>query len=209
VRMAQSRWVGVLATIALVVVSTIGLRLSDPEEQKFEVINGVIGKPAKVNNGEVTVTELRVGTILKQFGRVQDSTDGMFVAIRVTGAATGPRPLELNAARLLSGDLHYEGYQSSSGVHAEPGFETTVDIVFEVAPAYIDDLTLEPASLFTASAGVQRSTPSCPLDLSVDQSVRFEALFLVPARYANQLLGIALRDDSSAARTTVIRPPAL
>jgi hypothetical protein len=26
-----------LATIALVVVSTVGLRLSDPEEQKFEV----------------------------------------------------------------------------------------------------------------------------------------------------------------------------
>jgi len=49
---------------------------------------------------------------------------------------------------------------------------------------------------------------SVELDLSVDQSVRFEALFLVPARYANQLLGIALRDDSTAARTTVIRPPA-
>jgi hypothetical protein len=65
------------------------------------------------------------------------------------------------------------------------------------------------ASLLTASAGVQRSTPSCPLDLSVDQPVRFEALFLVPARYANQLLGVALRDDSTAARTTVIRPPAL
>jgi hypothetical protein len=143
VRMAQSRWVGVLAAIALVGVSTIGLRLSDPEEQKFEVINGVVGEPAKVNNGEVTVTELRVGTILKQFGRIQDSTDGMFMVIRVIGAATGPRPLELNAARLLSGDLRYEGYQSSSGVHAEPGFETTVDVVFEVAPAHIDDLTLE------------------------------------------------------------------
>jgi hypothetical protein len=66
-----------------------------------------------------------------------------------------------------------------------------------------------PASLLTASAGVQRSTPSCPVDLSLDQPLRFEALFLVPARYANQLLGIALRDDSTAARTTVIRPPAL
>jgi hypothetical protein len=143
VRMAQSRWIGVLAAIALVVVSTIGLRLSDPEEQKFEVINGVVGKSAKVNNGEVTVTQLRVGTILKQFGQIQDITDGMFMVIRVTGAATGPRPLELNAARLLSGDFRYEGYQSSSGVHAEPGFETTVDVVFEVAPAYIDDLTLE------------------------------------------------------------------
>jgi hypothetical protein len=143
VRMAQFRWVGVLAAIALVAISSIGLRLSDPEEQRFQVVNGVVGEPVKVNNGEVTVTQLRVGTILKQFGQIQDGTDGMFMVIRVTGAATGPKPLELNAARLLSGDFRYEGYQSSSGVHAEPGFETSVDVVFEVAPAYIDDLTLE------------------------------------------------------------------
>jgi hypothetical protein len=62
------------------------------------------------------------------------------------------------------------------------------------------------ASLFTASAGVQRATPSCPLDLAVGQQVRFESIFMVPARYADQLSGIALRDDSSAARTPIIRP---
>ena len=145
-RMPQSRWVGVLTAVALLAVSSLGLRLSDPEEQKFEVINGVVGKPVKINNGELTVTQLRVGTILKQFGQRQDSTDGMFMVIRVTGAATGPKPLELNASRLLSGDFHYEGYQSSSGVNAQPGFETTVDVVFEVAPAHIDDLTLEMGS---------------------------------------------------------------
>jgi hypothetical protein len=116
VRMAQFRWVGVLAAIALVAISSIGPRLSDPEEQRFQVVNGVVGEPVKVNNGEVTVTQLRVGTILKQFGQIQDGTDGMFMVIRVTGAATGPKPLELNAARLLSGDFRYEGYQSSSGV---------------------------------------------------------------------------------------------
>jgi hypothetical protein len=61
----------------------------------------------------------------------------------------------------------------------------------------------------TASVRVKRSMPSCPLDLSVGPPVRFESIFIVPTRYADQLSGIALRDDSSAARTPVLRPPAL
>jgi hypothetical protein len=59
----------------------------------------------------------------------------------------------------------------------------------------------------TASVQVQRAAQSCPLDLAVGEHVRFESIFMVPARYADQLSGIALRDDSSAARTPVIRPP--
>ena len=59
----------------------------------------------------------------------------------------------------------------------------------------------------TASVQVQRATPFCPLDLAVEAPVRFESIFMVPTRYADQLSGIALRDDSSAARTPVIRPP--
>ena len=38
--------------------------------------------------------------------------------------------------------------------------------------------------------------------------VHFEAVFLVPIRYADQLAGVALVDDSTAARTPVITPPA-
>jgi hypothetical protein len=40
----------------------------------------------------------------------------IFVAITMTGAATGPKPLEMAATRLLSGDVRYEGYQLSAGV---------------------------------------------------------------------------------------------
>ena len=58
----------------------------------------------------------------------------------------------------------------------------------------------------TASVRTKRAMESCPLDLPVGQSVRFESIFMVPARYADQLLGIALTDHSSAARTPVIRP---
>ncbi len=108
----ESKLVPIVVAVALVGLSAAGLRLSEPpEETNFEVINGVFGKPVKVNNGEVTVTQVKVGTALKQYGEVRDRTDGMFVAVSVTGAATGPQQLELQAARLLSGDVRYEGYQ--------------------------------------------------------------------------------------------------
>jgi hypothetical protein len=143
----RSRVVPIVVAIALVGLSAAGLRLSEPpEETNFEVINGVFGKPVKVNNGEVTVTQVKVGTALKQYGEVRDRTNGMFVAVSVTGAATGPKKLELQAARLLSGDVRYEGYQLGAGLSADPGFQTSVESVFEVDPAQIDGLTLEMGS---------------------------------------------------------------
>jgi hypothetical protein len=62
-------------------------------------------------------------------------------------------------------------------------------------------------SALTKGVMPKRAIQSCPLDLPVGQPVRFESIFMVPARYADQLVGIALTDDSSAARTPVIRPP--
>lgn len=117
---AQSKMLAALTAIALVALAAVGLRLSDPDEKKSEVINGVIGKPVKVNDGEVTVTQVKVGTALKRYGEIQDSTPGMFVADSVTGAATGPKRLEMNAARLVSGDVRYEGYQLSSASTQTP-----------------------------------------------------------------------------------------
>jgi hypothetical protein len=67
----------------------------------------------------------------------------MFVAITVTGAATGPKDLKLTEARLLSKQVRYDSYEILGGVIASPGFQTSVDMVFEVDPAQIRDLTLE------------------------------------------------------------------
>jgi hypothetical protein len=132
----RSKLVPIAVAVALVGLSAAGLRLSEPpEETNFEVINGVFGKPVKVNNGEVTVSQVKVGTALKQYGEVRDRTDGMFVAVSVTGAAS-----------LLSGDIRYEGYQLGAGLGADPGFQTSVESVFEVDPAQIDGLTLEMGS---------------------------------------------------------------
>jgi hypothetical protein len=143
----RSKLVPIAVAVALVGLSAAGLRLSEPpEETNFEVINGVFGKPVKVNNGEVTVSQVKVGTALKQYGEVRDRTDGMFVAVSVTGAATGPKKLELQAARLLRGDIRYEGYRLGAGLSADPGFQTSVESVFEVDPSQIDGLTLEMGS---------------------------------------------------------------
>jgi hypothetical protein len=114
----RSKLVPILVAIALVGLSAAGLRLSKvPEEANFEVVNGVFGNPVKINNGEVTVSQVKVGTVLKQFGEIKDRTDGVFVAITMTGAATGPKPLEMAAARLLSGDVRVRGLSAQRGRH--------------------------------------------------------------------------------------------
>jgi hypothetical protein len=54
---------------------------------------------------------------------------------------------------------------------------------------------------------IGRSTPACDRDSPVGQAIRFEVVYMVPARYADQLIGIALQDVSTPARTAVLRPP--
>jgi hypothetical protein len=59
-----------------------------------------------------------------------------------------------------------------------------------------------------APTGVTRATSAClPEHVVIGQPVRFESIFLVPVRFADQLLGIALPDNSTAARTPMITPP--
>lgn len=141
IRFPSSKLAGVVAAIALVAVSAVGLRLSDPKGT-VDMVSGVLGKPVTINDGELSVDRVRVGTVLTQNDEVRDRTAGMFVAVAVTGAATGPRELSLGSAELVSKDVHYKTYGLTSLV-AAPGFKTSTDIVFEVDPARIEGLTLE------------------------------------------------------------------
>lgn len=55
---------------------------------------------------------------------------------------------------------------------------------------------------------VQRALPSCSsADVRLGQAHRFESVFLVPERYADQLAGAALTDNSGPDRSAVLRPP--
>jgi hypothetical protein len=54
-----------------------------------------------------------------------------------------------------------------------------------------------------------RTLPWCDSkEIASGRSVRFEAIFLVPEQYADQLMGVALMDPSVADRVPVIMPPA-
>jgi hypothetical protein len=67
----------------------------------------------------------------------------MFVVLSVTGSASGPGPLNLGSSILISGNRVYSSYTTLNRLQAETGFETSIDLAFEVDPRRIDDLTLE------------------------------------------------------------------
>jgi hypothetical protein len=54
-----------------------------------------------------------------------------------------------------------------------------------------------------------RAMPSCAVsEFRPETPVRFEEVFLVPERFADQLVGVALVDHSVTRRTPVVVPPA-
>jgi hypothetical protein len=137
----RRRVLPVLVALGCVLLAAVALRVSEPGD--FQVVRGPLGQTVTVNEGEVTVEQLQVGDALLERGDIAARTPGMFVVVHVVGAATGPDTLRLTASRLTSGDRSYLPYATLSGVTAVPGFQTAVDLVFEVDPARIDGLTLE------------------------------------------------------------------
>jgi hypothetical protein len=147
----RSRLVGVLVAIGLVALAAAGLRLSEGDEG-FEVVRGVRGEPVVLNDGTVTATDVRVGTSLSNEGDVYAVTPGLFVVVRVEVAATGERALPGYDARVITGPRRYEAFRGSTVGNVPPGFQTEQDLVVEVDPAALADITLEldPTELLTA-----------------------------------------------------------
>ncbi len=138
----STRLSAVLVTIGLLTLAVCGMRLSEagPDAQ---LIRGEFGRAAVVREGTVLVQRVQVGTSVTQFGRTS-RTAGMFVLISVEGTAPGRDRLRLSRASLLTDDdVTYRPFALTSGVTVEPGFAVATDLVFEVDPARIDELTLE------------------------------------------------------------------
>ncbi len=143
-RFRRGRLVSVIVALACVAVSAAGLRLSETAGTDDDIIRGRVGETASINEGLVTVDDVRVGTALKSNDQIRDRTTGMFVVVHVDAKATGPDKLTLQSATLLADDgLSYGTYDALAGVSAETGFAVSTDVTFEVDPARIDDLTLE------------------------------------------------------------------
>ena len=131
-----------LVAITLVALAAVGLRLSE-DEDNVQVVRGVLGEAVPINGGTATAGQVRVGTALARSGKISATTPGLFVVVRVQIAASGTKPLPSFDARVLTGDRRYQSFGLFGTGKTEPGLEASVDAVFEVDPATIDDLTLE------------------------------------------------------------------
>jgi hypothetical protein len=142
-RLRRSRLVALVAAVLCVALAAAALRTAEAAPP-YEVVRGTTGHHVAVEDGEISVGDVRVGTQLTRNGTVTDTTPGMFVVVAVTAAATGRDTLRRGDARLLArGDRVYAAYGGNATLVAAPGFEERTDLVFEVDPARIDDLTLE------------------------------------------------------------------
>jgi hypothetical protein len=142
VRVARSRLVALLTAIACVALAATAVQVSEARPE-YDYARGAVGRPVAVEDGEVSVDDVRIGTRLTRSGEVMDTTPGAFVVVAVTVAATGASDLLYSESRLVTrGPRVYDAFTTQS-LSAAPGFAARVDYVFEVDPGAIEDLTLE------------------------------------------------------------------
>ena len=139
--MSRARLVSAVLAILLVTVAAVAQRLADPASA-YEVVRAPLERPTAYGSGQVRVSDVRVGTEVLE-GDDRTPTQGMFVVVNVAVRATGRDVVTVASSQLRaeSGMTYLPAF--SGLVKAEPGFETARDLVFEVDPARIDDLTLE------------------------------------------------------------------
>lgn len=143
-RLQQSKLIAVLLALACVVIAAVGVRVSEPPEDNFQVLKGELDTMIMIDGAELTVSDVRVGQRIGDGEKIENRTSGMFVLIRVQLAnRTELRNVSLNKSRLLSGDRIYETYASATNISASPGYVSMADFLYEVDPEEIDGLTLE------------------------------------------------------------------
>jgi len=154
VRISRDKLVGVLVALACLAFSAIGLKVNDPPA--FTYVDGVRGQAVGIEQAELIVGDVEVGTRLVDRGRVEAQTQGMFVVVRTRLEVPGPQKVSLNSAHLITRDRTYNQW-SSNTLRADPGFAQEEELVFEVDPAQIDDLSLEIWAASTVQGFYQRA----------------------------------------------------
>lgn len=141
--MTRTRLVAAVLAVLLVTVAAIADRLSDPDRD-FELIRVPLEVATGYGSGQVRVSDVRIGSEVRE-GDDRYPSQGLFVVVNVAVQATGRDSVSTVDSRLLAegGVTYLPTFGLGSTVTAEPGFETARDLVYEVDPARIDDLTLE------------------------------------------------------------------
>ena len=88
VRISRDKLVGVLVALACLAFSAIGLKVNDPPE--FTYVDGVRGQAVSIEQADLIVGDVEVGTRLVNRGRVEAQTQGMFVVVRARLEVPGP-----------------------------------------------------------------------------------------------------------------------
>ena len=154
VRISRDKLVGVLVALACLAFSAIGLKVNDPPE--FTYVDGVRGQAVSIEQADLIVGDVEVGTRLVNRGRVEAQTQGMFVVVRARLEVPGPQKVSLNSAHVITRDRTYNQW-SSNTLRADPGFAQEEELVFEVDPTQIDDLSLEIWAASTVQGFYQRA----------------------------------------------------
>lgn len=139
-RVSRDRVMGVVAALACLAFSAIGIGVNEPPS--FEYVTGTRNQPVSIDQAEVTAGEVQVGTRLVRNDQVTAETSGMFVQVDVMLAVPGRQAVRLGNCYLVTRARTYDNW-SGTALDAEPGFRQRQTLVFEVDPAQIDDLTLE------------------------------------------------------------------
>ena len=139
--MRRTRLVAAVLTILLVTVAAIAEHLSEVSSS-YELVRTPLEQATAYESGQVRVSDVRVATEVRQ-GEARFPTQGLFVVVNVAVRATGRGDVTVASSQLLAEDGRTYFPTSSESITADPGFETARDVVFEVDPRHIDDLTLE------------------------------------------------------------------
>ena len=141
--MTRARLVSAVLAILLVTVAAVADRLSNPDRDS-ELVRAPLEQATAYDSGEVRVSDVRVATEVRR-GEDSHPTQGLFVVVNVAVRAIGRDSVSATSSRLLAdgGVTYLPAFSLGATVRAEPGFETARDLVFEVDPARIADLTLE------------------------------------------------------------------
>ncbi|SDT42674.1 hypothetical protein SAMN04488543_4325 [Friedmanniella luteola] len=140
---------------------------------------------------------------------------------RYRAVAPGAPARALSAEWRLLGLVRTPRLVASSG---EPGLAgagaTYVVAELERTPVEVTDFAFCTTALLGPGGRVwepgdrgsgvpSRDTPGCSSeDREVGRAYRFEVVYLVPTAFVDQVVGVALPDRTTAARTPVLRPPA-
>lgn len=142
IKQPPGRLRAILISAAMVVASVVGYGLSD-SDAKYEPIRGRVDDVVKYNHGTAHLDRVQVGTTLSKDGEDVLETAGLFVAVRLTVEATGRERVRVGNATLVSSTASFDALDLVDTMRVEPGFEASKQLIFEVDPQQLAELSFQ------------------------------------------------------------------